>query len=288
MKLAVGCVADSSPKFLDQALRLLRSWRWYAGPHADAQFHVCVVEDVSPPYRHAFEQHGAQVHVVNRFMDRHPTSNKLRFFDLADAKQADRVLLLDCDTIVVQNPERLFSGDGLTAKIADVATVSLELFERLFSRFGMPMPRADQRCTVSGDAMIPYFNTGVISLSSRAMKSLAPEWVRLNGELTGSFEELGGAPHFCEQASLSLALAATQTSFDPVGNEMNFPAHFAGEAPDSALASVDPVIIHYHWLVDGEGYLLPSAYPNVDRRIGDFNSRVKALRMDPLESPGAP
>lgn len=282
MRLAVGCVADSSPRFLDQAVRLLRSWRWFAGPHADGELHVCVVEDVPAAYRDQFERLGARVHVVDRFVGRHPTSNKLRFLELADAKRADHVLLLDCDTIVVQNPERLFSGDGLTAKIADVATVSLELFERLFSGFGLPMPPADQVCTVSGEATIPYFNTGVVSLSSRAMQSLAPAWVHLNGELTGMFERLGGAPHFCEQASLSLALAMTQTSFNTVGNEMNFPAHFVQQPMDSAFARVDPVIIHYHWLVDGEGQLLPSVYPNVDRRIRGFNARVEGLKEDRL------
>jgi hypothetical protein len=275
MKLLVGCVADSTPKYLDQALRLLSSWRWFAGPYSSAEFHVCVVDRVDAFYRRQYEERGARVHLAPRFTDRHPTSNKLRFFELDEVQSADRVLLLDCDTIVVQPPGRLFRGDGLTAKIVDVATVSLDLFGRLFSKFGMPMPPANQSCTVSGEAMIPYFNSGVISLSGPASRVLAPAWTRLNGELTGVFEELGGGAHFCEQASLSLALVATGTPFDTVGNEMNFPAHFNSLPLDSEFANVDPVIIHYHWLAHENGSLLPSVYPKVNQRIRDFNDRLR-------------
>jgi hypothetical protein len=275
MTLLVGCVADSTPKYLDQALRLLSSWRWFAGPYSSAEFVVCVIDRVDSSYRRRYEELGARVRLAPRFADRHPTSNKLRFLELDEVRSADRVLMLDCDTIVVQPPGGLFQGAGLTAKIVDVATVSIELFERLFSKFGMPMPAANQVCTVSGEAMIPYFNSGVISLSGSASRALGPAWTRFNGEMTAVFEELGGGAHFCEQASLSLALAATGTPFDTVGNEMNFPAHFGGLPLDSEFANTDPVIIHYHWLVHENGSLLPSVYPKVDDRIRAFNDRLR-------------
>ncbi len=279
---AVGCVADSRSPFLEQALRLLQSWRWFAGAYADAPFYVCVVDGVTDEWRQRYERLGAVVHIVPRFRDRHSTSNKLRFLEIPEAQLADRVLLLDCDTIVVQSPERLFTGEGLTAKIADVATVPLEVFAQVFDRFGLTVPTADQECTVSGEPMIPYFNSGVISLSGHAMRLLAPAWVTLNGELTASFTAFGGVAHFCEQASLSLALAVTRVPFITIGNELNFPAHFDGvnmpahvngDILDSPLGRVDPTIIHYHWLVQPDGTLSPSIYPRVDRRIQEFNRR---------------
>jgi len=139
----------------------------------------------------------------------------------------------------------------------------------------VPMPAANQACTVSGEAMIPYFNTGVISLSGNAARVLGPAWTRFNGEMTAVFAELGGRAHVCEQAGLSLALAATKTPFDTVGNEMNFPAHFAGLPLDSEFANTDPVIIHYHWLTHDDGSLLPSVYPKVNDRIRAFNDRLR-------------
>ena len=280
MKISVGCVADNSQTYLDQALRLLRSWRWFAGAYAQSDFHVCVVEGAPAGFLRQCADLGAQVHRVERFAGRHPTSNKLRFFEVPEAVDADRVLLLDCDTVVVREPQDLMRGDGLTAKIADVATVSLDVFARVFAHLGLSMPPPIHACTVSGAPMIAYFNSGVISMSRRAASLLAPEWSRINGELTGVFEALGGTPHFCEQASLSLALVRTGITYELVSDEMNFPAHFTDQLPGSAMASVDPAIIHYHFMVDDAGFLLPSPYPRVDARIQAFNARLR-------QSPGS-
>lgn len=191
MKLAVGCVADTPKQYRAQALRLLRSWRWFAGRFANADFHLCLIGDVDDMHGALYGELGARVHAVDGFADRHPTSNKLRFFEIDEIMQADRILLLDCDTVVVREPSELFEGEGLTAKIVDVATVSLEVFARVFAHFGIRMPPAIHHCTVTGEAMIPYFNSGVISFSRQAALRVAPEWRRLNGELTGIFEQLG-------------------------------------------------------------------------------------------------
>jgi len=89
-------------------------------------------------------------------------------------------------------------------------------------------------------------------------------------------ELLEGREGFCEQASLAMAVAAIGTRFTALDNRMNFPAHFRDRPPTSAFGQTDPVIIHYHWLVDDDGRLLGSPYPNVDRRIVIFNDCVAA------------
>jgi hypothetical protein len=273
MSYAIGCVADSSDKYIDQAQRLLKSWRWFAGRYADADFHVCVVGEVRAEVRARYEAYGAHVHGVPRFSDRHPPSNKLRFLELEAAKRAERAVLLDCDTIVVQEPSELFGGEPLIAKIADVRTVPSPVFERLFAGFGLELPAAAYRCTVSGESTIPYFNAGVLSFSGRAMQTLVPEWLAYNRELIARLELLDGHATFCEQASLSLAVAAAGTPFTPLDNRLNFPAHFRDLPPGSPFGQTDPVIIHYHWLVDEQGKLLGSPYPNVDRRIRLYSER---------------
>ena len=208
--IAVGCVAESRSPFLNQALRLLQSWRWFAGNCSDAPFYVCVVDAVSLEWRRRYERLGAVVHVVPRFSETHPPSNKLRFLETSEARAADHVLLLDCDTIVVQTPAALFQDHIFAAKIADVATVSLGTFASLFSEFGLSRPAADQQCTVSGEAMIPYFNAGVLSFNALGIETLVPKWIELNRQLSGNLHWLDASANFCEQASLSLALAAIQ------------------------------------------------------------------------------
>lgn len=274
--IAVGCVAEPSAKYLAQAERLLQSWRWYAGRWADAPFDVCIVGEVPPEVRAWCERLGARVHAVRRFSDRHAASNKLRFLELAATRDAGRVVLLDCDTLVVQPPDELFAGEALVAKIADVATVPSDVLARVFAAFGVAAPPAAFRCTVSGEATVPYFNAGVLSFSAAAMRTLVPVWIDRNRMLIDRLELLEGRDGFCEQASLALAVAETATPFTALDNRMNFPAHFRDAPPDSAFGRTDPVIIHYHWLVDEVGRLLGSPYPNVDRRIRLFNERAAA------------
>ncbi len=274
MRLAIGCVADSAAKYLDQAERLLQSWRWFAGRYANADFHVCIIGDVRPGERARYEKYGAHVHSATQFSARHAPSNKLRFLELDATRDAERVLLLDCDTIVVQEPVELFQGEALIAKIADVATVPPSILERIYAAFGVASPPASCRCTVSDELTIPYFNTGVLSFSAGALKVLAPAWIRYNRMLIERIDLLEERRRFCDQASLSVAAAATKTPFTMLDNRMNFPAHYLDCPVTSSFGQTDPVIIHYHWLVDDTGRLQRSPYPNVDRRIESFNTRL--------------
>ena len=251
-----------------------------------AEFHLCVVDEIDPGYRALYEEYGATVHVVPRVSTRHPPSNKLRFLELSEAGDSDRVLLLDCDTIVVGEPTGLISDADFLGKIADHPTTTPDVFESVFAAFGISLPAADQRCSVRGEWIIPYFNSGVLAFSRKAMRALVPQWIRINSCLIEQMELLKECGYFCEQASLSLAVAATGTSFQVLGNDMNFPAHHREEPLDSAFADTDPVIIHYHWLVDERGLLEPSPYPNVNRRIQQFNDRLLKERCSRFDKDG--
>ncbi|MHB1620145.1 MAG: methyltransferase domain-containing protein [Sulfuricella sp.] len=278
MSLALGCVAENTPKYLGQAVRLVQSVRWFGGALNEAELYVCVVEGIRQDFREELERYDARIRVVPRFSTKHPQSNKLRFLELPDLARHDQVLLLDCDTIVVRDPlPHLFRAE-FTAKIADAPTVPLDTFRQLFSAFGLPMPETSQRCTVRGEPTIPYFNAGVLAFSRRAMDNLVPKWIKLNERLIASMELLEGHENFCEQASLSLAIAAIGIPFEVVGNAFNFPMHFDDPATATGLADIDPFIVHYHWLADPSGYILPSAYPAVNRRIAEFNARLRKER----------
>ncbi len=279
----VGCVADNTPKYLGQALRLLQSWRWFAGSLAGADFHVCVVGDVDQNWLQGFRRYGAVIHRVSCFDERHLPSNKLRLLELPDVFLVEKVILLDCDTLIVQEPRCLLESHDFLAKIADCATVSTRIWPGLFAAFAVQLPAASEFCTVSGEPTIPYFNAGVLAFSHQAIRKLVPEWIRINRELLDRLELLQERRYFCEQASLSLALASVGTPFATLGNDLNFPAHLTQESPDSCLFKVDPVIIHYHWLVDRFGFIEASPYPAVNARIQQFNARFRAVGKPHLD-----
>lgn len=277
--LVIGCVAENTPKYLSQALRLLQSVRWFGGKIADTKFIVCVVEGIDPAYSDELQKYSAEIRIVKRFSEKHPQSNKLRFLQQADLQGYKHVLLLDCDTIVVQDPNSYLQSASFRGKLADGPTISFDLFEKLFNFFQLPLPAANYECTVRGTPTIPYFNAGVLLFSQSTMSALVPVWINLNEQLIEHIELLGDSANFCEQASLSLAVISVATHFDAFGNNMNYPIHHKNYI--TSLEQIDPLIIHYHSLVDPSGYINPSLYSLANNRITQFNERLRKERDIP-------
>jgi hypothetical protein len=275
--LVIGCVADNSPRYLDQALRLLKSIRWFGGDSALCDFILCVIDSVETPYLRVCSSLDADVRVVARYSREYPVSNKLRFLQQPDLTRYEQILFLDCDTLVVQDPLPALKGSLLHARIAGLQTVPHVVFEKIFRVFGVPMPPKKYKTALSGEPIIPYFNTGVVGLDASLMSSLAPAWIEFVNGLLDRIELLSGFEWFLEQAALSLALVATASKFEVLGSEMNFPLHLAADASESKRAlfdRIDPRIIHYHSLVEGSGNIMTSGYPLVDSRIRAFNRKL--------------
>ena len=58
-KILLGCVAENNHKYLSQALRLVRSVRWFGGALKDTDIVVVAIEGLEPAYRLALENLGA-------------------------------------------------------------------------------------------------------------------------------------------------------------------------------------------------------------------------------------
>lgn len=278
MSWLIGCVADRTPKYLDQALRLVQSMRWFGGAANSADLIVCCVGGAPKPYHEEFARLGARVVAVEPYNTLHPHSNKLRFLQLDAASAYDQVTLLDCDTVVTQDPSPYLRAAFFAAKPADVATVTPEIFQRLFQAFQIRLPEPSLRCTVSRESIVPYFNAGVLSFSRDALRSLVPAWLEIHDRLLGQLQLLEDRQTFCEQASLALAIAATGASVTTLGNALNFPLHFAQDPAAPPDLDIDAVIIHYHSMIDPSGQIRESGLPRVDARIRAFNQRLREER----------
>src|SRR6266404_3584539 len=172
----IGCVADNNWRFLDQSLALVRSLRWFGGAAADCDFRVCVVDSAKPAYIREMSRYGAQVRIVPTYNRDYPVTNKLRFLQQSDLSGYDHILLLDCDTLVVQNPLTPLTSDHLQAKMVPRRSVPHELFEKLFRLFNLPIPERNYEYSVSKELSIPYFNTGVVCLHKRQLSKLVTAW----------------------------------------------------------------------------------------------------------------
>src|SRR6266404_9121155 len=271
----IGCVADNNWRFLDQSLALVRSLRWFGGDAAQSDFRVCVVDSAKPAYVREMSRYGAQVRIVPTYSREYPVTNKLRFLQQPDLSGYDHILLLDCDTLVVQNPLTPLTSDHLQAKIVPRRSIPHELFEKLFRLFDLPIPERNQEYSVSKEPSIPYFNTGVVCLHKSQLPDLVPAWIKFVDRLIERIELIAEREWFIEQVALSLALVATRSEFGVLDNDMNFQIHvFPGEVYEPRLEGIDPRIIHYHRGVTARNEIARSAYPLVSARIDMFNQRV--------------
>jgi hypothetical protein len=256
-RVAIGCVSENTPQYLAQALRLVKSIRWFGGRLAAAECFVCVVDGVD----------------ARRFDARYGNANKLQFFDVPDVLSCDTLLLLDCDTVVVQDPTPYLSGEVFQAKMADRATVSTDVFRRLFDRFGLSLPRKQYRCNPTGTPTIWYCNSGVLVLPRRFAERLVPVWRRFTEVLLRERDRLE-RPYYCDQASLALAFAVESVPFRELPLSMNFPLHMT-RRHKLGMDDADPVILHYHKHISADGFLLHSPSPGVERRVTQFNDRAR-------------
>jgi len=283
-KLIIGCVTENSPKYLSQTLRLLQSLRWFGGKIANAPFRVCSIEGIEETYKRQFEEYGATVRIVSRYDAKCPVTNKIRFLQQDDIHDYETVMLLDCDTIIVQDPSQYLSENIFKAKIADLPTMPHENFTVLFNFFGITLPSQIHSCTVSGEPTIAYLNTGVLIFPKGSLLTIVPEWITYTNKLLQNIELIKGLEHYCEQASMSIALAVVGEQFKALGNEMNFPTHHVHLAESQLLHNVDPVIIHYHFCFSSDGYIDTTRYPLVNKRIIQFNNRLRQEREKAMKS----
>ena len=274
----VGCVAENDPRVLGQALRLVQSIRWFGGEMADARMRICVVGELGRSFRRELERCGAEVRIVPRLQQHHRVANQPQLFPEVWETGREMLLLLACDTVVVQDPLPWMRRDSLQARIAPLPTVTPEVFERVFQQYGLPLPAREHVNSFAGTPTIPYFNSGMILLPSHLARQILPVWSDYNQRLI----EEPGILHPCErqshQASLSLALAACPVPFAEAPVELNFQLNLSHFPPPEGFFAVDPAILHYYDRADPEGYLLHTPYPFAQVRIEAFNRRLRQER----------
>jgi len=276
--VVVGCVTENNSKYLGQTLRLVQSIRWFGGELAKSRLVVAAVGEIDPRARRALERFDAEIRIVRPFHAGNPSSNRLRIFDeLRDARER-HFLILDTDTIVVADPLPLLRRDVLQAKIAPFATVTHEVFERLFAHFALPLPPRSFVTGYSGTPTIPYINAGVLSMPAAIAARLAPEWQRFNAVLADDPALVAPCERHMHQAALALALATTGVPFEAIGAALNYQLNATHVPAPQGYAEIDPIIIHYHHLADDDGLLLPCPFPRAQKRIDAFNERLRDER----------
>ncbi|MDM5225446.1 hypothetical protein QUF73_04420 [Cytobacillus sp. NJ13] len=271
-RLLIGCVTENIEKYRDQTLRLVQSVRWFGGHMAGANIFVCIVDRADPEFVDKLKKLGVFVRIVKRFSEDHPQSNKLRLFELDEIGFYDTVMLMDCDTIVVQDPYPFIDGVNFQAEFAAGPTVPHYVFKSLFSHFGLKLLPLHYRTAVTNTPTMLYCNAGVLIFPKKILQVFYPIWKQYTHNLIEKKYLLGRYFNFCEQASLTLAYAAHPIPFSKLPMEMNF--HLL-ESNLSKVKNCDPIIIHYHNNVDEKGLIIDKTSSSFARnRVQYFNRRL--------------
>lgn len=277
-RLLIGCVTENNTRYRSQALRLVQSIRWFGGSLNTADVIVCVVEQADPQFVAKVEEWGASVRIVKRFSKRHPHSNKLRFFEIPEIDDYDVVMLLDCDTIIVQDPTKYIDGKHLQAEMAMGESVPHHVFLKVFQHYDMKMPNRIFETAVNKRPIIWYCNAGVLIFPRKIVQSFYPIWKDYTLDITKKKGLLGEHYLFCEQVSLSLAYAKHPVPFKKLPLSMNFPLT---NKSYSNVVQCDPVIIHYHRKVNKFGFIKNmTKSPSAQDRIAAFNRQARLQRKE--------
>ena len=272
-RIMIGCVAENNQKYQTQALRLVQSIRWFGEKMAGANIFVCMVDEADPEFVEELEKWGVFVRIVKRFSISHPPSNKLRLFELSEASSYDTIMLMDCDTIIVRDPQPFITGDHFQAAMAAGLTIPYNIFRNLFTYYRLPLPQQNYLTAISKQKTIWYCNAGVLIFPRAMIQSFFPVWKKYTIDLSQKKSLLGKHYFFCEQASLSIAFAKHPLPFSRLDLVMNF--HLTPNIRNEMKRCV-PVIIHYHKMNDEAGFLKPiSKNPYTNDRIKLFNQRLK-------------
>ncbi len=271
-RLLIGCVAENSPKYRSQALKLVQSIRWFGGRMAGANIVVCMVDDVDPKFAAELEQWGVFVQVVKRFSEIHAPSNKIRFLELPETAFYDTIILMDCDTIIVSDPLDNINEGNFQATMVGMVNVTYSSFQKLFSHYNLPMPPQAFTTTIKDEPTIWYCNAGVLIFPQKILSSFLSTWKKYIYDLYEN-KHLLDKFFFCEQVALTLAYFTDNIPFEELPKEMNY--HLNPKISHRGKKT-NPVIIHYHRYFNKKGFIMePKQDPYLLKMVQKFNKNLK-------------
>jgi hypothetical protein len=244
-KILFGCVIENNYSLFSKTLRLLQSIRWFGGALANADIMVCVVDEIDSYFKQAFEALRAIVFVVPRFDPKNPLASKLEFLLQPQLLGYETVILLDCSTILVQDPTRFLLQSTLQARITDVPVISNEVLERVCKYFGLTVPKRKYHTTFDKVPTIWFCNTEVIVFPVALISKLVRAWCEYELNFSANPDLLGPFQLYREQVAFSLAFIKHPIPFSELPVKMNFPLHITSTEPPADMFESDPVILHY-------------------------------------------
>jgi len=269
-EILFACVTDNKEVYLNQALRLVKSLRWFGGTQAQADIILCAVNGINKYYETLFKDLGVVIKVSPEFHPKNPYANKIRIFEQDEIYQYKTLILLDCDTVILQDPFLFFDGK-FRARIAPVPSITSKTLVQLCKRFKIHSPKPIYTNTFTRTETVWYCNSGVLIFPEEAISKIVPRWRKYQNIITDDPILNSACGLHSNQASLALAYIENPIPFNPLPFSMNFQTHHDDLPVTDEVLETDPVIVHYHQRFNEDGSIMSTPYPLANKRIQVFN-----------------
>lgn len=298
-QVTVATTVDDRPPYPDEVVLLFASLERFGGAARRARRRAYCIGDVSARLERQLADLGVEVRVREPIRDGLRFANKLRMFDPRDNEDTALLVALDTDVVVAGDLSEYLDTTVVQARQVDSDRLTFALWERLFARFGVPLPHVRLPTNASAGWTHAYFNTGVVLVPGWLLADVHARWLHFvdaivdhRDELADLAEQMGGdVPDYAEAATdeelrplmfadqwaFALALEDLRAPFSPLPLAMNFP--IAGDGGGYLRERFDPhavtpLVLHHHHRLDDR--LPPTGYREADRVIARVNAELRA------------
>jgi SAM-dependent methyltransferase len=272
-----SCVVDADPGSHLDAIRWFAALSEVAGVSAESLLVQCTrgLESDAIDY---LRGRGVCVHVIEPFDTRSKYCNKIAgALALASDGVGDRVVLTDADIAIVKDPRDLIRPGTIGAKVVDVASPPLALFERVFTAAGLALPNViDPDFDVRAPTVEGHVHRALYLMPGELLPELARAWARWARWLLDR-AILGPHAFFADQVAMAMALAEQRIAVSHLQQEWNFPTYvLEWIAPDAKA----PAAVRYRHRVEPTGLISTTGARAVDEVIGRVNAAIAGIWHD--------
>lgn len=240
-----SAVVESTSEYFFQARRLV----WSLTNEAGVPVNQIVLHSIAPVQRmQYFTSKGIKVVQVEPFAG-NPWCNKLQQLDSLAKEDFADVVLLDTDTLVLEDPPRIIGS--VQAKMVDFSNPPTEILKSIYEEANITWK--DGYADIDG-SVTSYANAngGVYVMDKDSLLEISERWKHWANWLMKRKSAFGQFWWHIDQVSFAMAVAETGVNFEELDRRYNFPTQNHQQP-----ASLDrkPAILHYHNCINNNATL---------------------------------
>jgi hypothetical protein len=275
MEIAYSCIVDNQPVFLAQSYLWVNVLLHFARI-APQNIYVHTVEVRNRRFLRWARRTGVHLVPVQRFDPRQAYCNKLSQLGTFVDQPCDYVILMDCDTVLLEPYSTPFQAP-VYAKPVDFANPPLEMLEPIFQRFLGKSARASAASFKKPDGSDltdrNNCNGGVYIIARKFLPELAASWRRWAKCCIDHIDLFAHLYMHVDQASFAMAMRDLGVDVEFLDLAWNYPIHL----DPKLLPNLAPKMIHYHRQITPAGLIRAPGIPHVDGTVLGVNRFIQTL-----------